>query len=89
MVAASITEHLDGGLEASQGDVITFTDDDSVPRPDWLLRIENLFDSKYQEFVGFPAPGIYVDAGLQLTLGRRERTSPDTTSGNKNNAAWR
>jgi cellulose synthase/poly-beta-1,6-N-acetylglucosamine synthase-like glycosyltransferase len=28
------------GLQSSRGDVIAFTDDDSVPRPDWLLRIE-------------------------------------------------
>jgi len=28
------------GLESSGGDVIAITDDDSVPRPDWLLRIE-------------------------------------------------
>lgn len=28
------------GLESSGGDVIAITDDDSVPRPDWLFRIE-------------------------------------------------
>ena len=30
------------GLESSTGDVIAITDDDSIPRPDWLLRIERL-----------------------------------------------
>jgi cellulose synthase/poly-beta-1,6-N-acetylglucosamine synthase-like glycosyltransferase len=28
------------GLESSGGDVIAITDDDSIPRPDWLARIE-------------------------------------------------
>ncbi|WP_263352910.1 TonB-dependent receptor plug domain-containing protein [Acidicapsa acidisoli] len=54
-----------------------------------ILRTENLFDSKYQEFVGFPSPGIYASAGLQLTLGSRDRKNPDVTSGYRNDAAWR
>jgi glycosyltransferase involved in cell wall biosynthesis len=31
------------GLEAAQGDIIAFTDDDAAPHPDWLERIEALF----------------------------------------------
>jgi glycosyltransferase involved in cell wall biosynthesis len=31
------------GLEAAQGDIIAFTDDDAAPRPDWLARIESHF----------------------------------------------
>ncbi|HET6145527.1 MAG TPA: glycosyltransferase family 2 protein [Candidatus Acidoferrales bacterium] len=31
------------GLDQSQGDVIAVTDDDAVPRPDWLSRIERHF----------------------------------------------
>ena len=31
------------GVDASRGDVIAFTDDDAVPRPDWLMRIEKHF----------------------------------------------
>lgn len=37
-----------------------------------ILRLENLFDSKYQEFVGFPSPGIYASAGVRLILGPKE-----------------
>ena len=28
------------------------------------IRFENMFNSQYQEFVGFPSPGIYTSAGL-------------------------
>ncbi len=28
------------------------------------IRLENLFDRKYQEFVGFPSPGVYASGGL-------------------------
>jgi vitamin B12 transporter len=38
---------------------------------DCYVRVENLFDSKYQEFVGFPSPGSYVSAGIQYRLGDR------------------
>jgi outer membrane cobalamin receptor len=38
----------------------------------FTLRLENLFDSKYQEFVGFPSPGIYASAGIRLILGPKE-----------------
>ena len=31
------------GLDAAQGEIISFTDDDAVPHPDWLQRIENHF----------------------------------------------
>lgn len=31
------------GLAAAQGDIVAITDDDAVPRPDWLLRIERHF----------------------------------------------
>ena len=34
-------------------------------------RVDNVFDSSYQEFIGFPHPGIYARAGLRLrVLGR-------------------
>jgi len=33
-------EALRAGIEAAGGDVVAITDDDSVPRPDWLQRIE-------------------------------------------------
>ena len=36
---------LNAGLDATRGDIITFTDDDTAPRPDWLARIENHFQA--------------------------------------------
>lgn len=34
-------------------------------------RVDNVFDSNYHEFIGFPHPGIYARAGLRLrVLGR-------------------
>ena len=34
-------------------------------------RVDNVFDSSYHEFIGFPHPGIYARAGLRLSvLGR-------------------
>jgi outer membrane cobalamin receptor len=34
-------------------------------------RVDNVFDSSYHEFVGFPHPGIYARAGLRFrVLGR-------------------
>lgn len=33
------------GLAAAQGDAVALTDDDAVPRPDWLLRIERHFQA--------------------------------------------
>jgi outer membrane cobalamin receptor len=39
------------------------------------LRIENLFDQQYQQFVGFPDPGIRVRAGLAWSFtGARGRS---------------
>jgi outer membrane cobalamin receptor len=40
------------------------------------VRIENLFDRKYQEFVGFPSPGSYVSAGLRFVAGSRGTKVP-------------
>lgn len=34
---------LNMGLESSHGDIIAITDDDAVPRPEWLARIETHF----------------------------------------------
>lgn len=37
---------------------------------DWTAyaRIENLFDSNYEEFIGFPNPGRYVRVGVQYRI---------------------
>jgi GT2 family glycosyltransferase len=34
---------LNAGLGAADGEVVAFTDDDAVPRPDWLARISDQF----------------------------------------------
>jgi cellulose synthase/poly-beta-1,6-N-acetylglucosamine synthase-like glycosyltransferase len=36
---------LNAGLKAAVGDLIAITDDDTVPRPDWLQRIEEHFET--------------------------------------------
>jgi len=36
---------LNAGLAAAQGDIIAITDDDVAPRPDWLHRLEQHFQS--------------------------------------------
>jgi vitamin B12 transporter len=33
-----------------------------------FLRVDNLLDREYQEFVGFPNPGIYARAGVSLSF---------------------
>jgi len=42
---------------------------------DGHVGVENLFDRKYQEFVGFPSPGIYVGAGLSYTAGEHRKVA--------------
>ncbi len=37
---------MNAGLDASRGDVIALTDDDSSPHPDWLARIVDVFASE-------------------------------------------
>lgn len=41
------------------------------PAPTWSLfgKIDNLLDEDYEEFVGFPAPGISVRVGIRKTIG--------------------
>lgn len=45
-----VVKALHRGIAACEGEVVAITDDDSVPRPDWLERIE-------AAFAGEPAPG--------------------------------
>ena len=41
-----------------------------TPRPGWqlFLAVDNLFDAAYEEFVGFPAPGIRPRGGIRARL---------------------
>ena len=43
--AGGQVNQLNCGLEGSRGDVIAITDDDAVPRPEWLRRIEKHFSA--------------------------------------------
>jgi len=38
------TAAMAAGVERAEGDVIAFTDDDAVPRRDWLTRIASHFE---------------------------------------------
>lgn len=37
---AGLSASLNAGLDAIEGDLVAITDDDAVPRPDWLERVE-------------------------------------------------
>ncbi len=39
---------MEAGVEAASGDVVAFTDDDAVPRSDWLRRIEAALEADEQ-----------------------------------------
>lgn len=58
------------GLEKAQGDIISITDDDAAPHPDWLARIEAHFLA--DERVGGVGGRDWMYEGMQLVEGRRE-----------------
>lgn len=58
------------GLDAAQGDIIAFTDDDAVPHPDWLERIETHF--LLDERLGGVGGRDLVYHGTKLEDGARE-----------------
>jgi glycosyltransferase involved in cell wall biosynthesis len=41
-----VVNSLNAALEAADGDVVAITDDDSIPRPDWLARIVEVFEQR-------------------------------------------
>lgn len=43
VTVTGVVAAMNAGLEASHGDIITFTDDDAAPHSDWLARIEQHF----------------------------------------------
>jgi len=49
---------LNAGLEAVEGDLVVFTDDDAFPRPDWLIQLRQAADnhSAYSVFGGAVVP---------------------------------
>ncbi|HEY9825757.1 MAG TPA: glycosyltransferase family 2 protein [Stenomitos sp.] len=61
---------LNAGLEAAQGDIIAITDDDAVPHPDWLARIEAHFVN--QDSVGGVGGKDWLYEGDRLVDGKLE-----------------
>ncbi len=55
------------GLAAAQGDVVSITDDDSVPRHDWLLRIERHFQQGSPDLGGLGGRDFVHENGALLT----------------------
>ena len=41
-----------------------------TPLLEAFLRVENLLDARYEEFIGFRSPGLYVTGGLRVSLRR-------------------
>ncbi|MDE1178847.1 MAG: glycosyltransferase [Edaphobacter sp.] len=65
-----VVHALNQGLERCTGDIVTITDDDSAPHPDWLLRIE-------QHFAGDPQLGGL--GGRDAILDNGQFLQPTTT----------
>ena len=42
---------LNTGIQAAQGEIIAFTDDDGCPVPDWLLHLDSAFEKKQADWV--------------------------------------
>lgn len=47
-----VTHAMESGLSITDGDVVTFIDDDAVPRPDWLGRMETHYNCSRVAGVG-------------------------------------
>src|SRR4051794_39943516 len=60
---------LNAGLAAARGDVVAITDDDAVPRPDWLRRIGSAFHDVRVAAVGGRD---WVRYGERLETGREQ-----------------
>ncbi|MDJ0534557.1 MAG: glycosyltransferase family 2 protein [Xenococcaceae cyanobacterium MO_207.B15] len=61
---------LNAGLDAASGDIIAITDDDAMPYPDWLKRIENNFLADGR--VGGVGGRDLVYHGTKLVEGKRD-----------------
>ncbi|HAX87666.1 MAG TPA: glycosyl transferase family A [Cyanobacteria bacterium UBA11370] len=61
---------LNAGLDMANGDIISITDDDAAPHPDWLTRIESHFLS--DEKIGGVGGRDWVHHDTHLEDGKRE-----------------
>jgi cellulose synthase/poly-beta-1,6-N-acetylglucosamine synthase-like glycosyltransferase len=71
---AGVSASLNAGLDAVEGDFVAITDDDAIPRPDWLERIErHLEEDPRRGGVGgrdWLHRGQRVIAGQRRTVGK-------------------
>jgi cellulose synthase/poly-beta-1,6-N-acetylglucosamine synthase-like glycosyltransferase len=63
--AGGAVSQYNSGLDASKGEVIAVTDDDAVPRPDWLLRIERYF-MEFPDLGGVGGRDFVRENGVEL-----------------------
>lgn len=70
VTASGVIAALNMALDAADGDIIAITDDDAVPRPDWLARIETHFLSDEQ--IGGVGGRDFVYRNNQLKEGSRK-----------------
>ena len=70
VTASGVIAALNMALDAAHGDIISITDDDAVPRPEWLARIEAHFLSDDQ--VGGVGGRDFVYRNNQLKEGSRK-----------------
>jgi GT2 family glycosyltransferase len=75
--AVTVAEHgvvaaLNAGLAAANQDIVVFTDDDALPRPDWLARIERhyLDDPRTGGVGGRDCLTGYPEQGTRYKVGR-------------------
>jgi cellulose synthase/poly-beta-1,6-N-acetylglucosamine synthase-like glycosyltransferase len=70
------------GIEAANGDIIAFTDDDCIPPEKWLLGIVRTFE-KYDVIsvggIDFPHPSVSNRLAAEVDIERKRRNQiPDT-----------
>lgn len=59
---------LNAGIEAARGEIIAFTDDDGVPAPDWLERMQAHFDAHAQTVCVGGRVELYDPADAPITI---------------------
>ena len=71
LARSGVVEALRSGFELAAGRIVAITDDDSVPRPDWLERIESAF-ARDERLGGMGGRDFVHESGRVLDDGRPE-----------------